>query len=203
MHYSTIPVRRTTGTTGQPDSARIVHAPRKWHARVRKSHVDVESEPRRYTQHHAQHNRHKRTPQSDPLRSWGSDTPEALCNYLAKGRRSATLGKNAWFIGNGQSPQEQPVHWKHGQSPPGGPHHQRGTGDQHHHSSRVKPTVVNGTSPAAVTTAHRQRKTTRGGYPTQVGVLWQPSKHTAVRAWEGQHPTVCLTQKATWDVWRV
>ena len=33
----------------------------------------------------------------------------------------------------------------------------KGTGHQHHLSSRVNPTMVNGTSPVAVTTAHRQR----------------------------------------------
>ena len=99
---------------------------------------------------------------------------------LAKGRHSATLGKNAWSIGNtSKAHQEQPVHWWHG--------HQRGTSHQHHRSSRVKPTMVNGTSPVAVTTA-----VTLGGDPTLVGGLWQPSQHTAGRAWEGQNSSCVL-----------
>ena len=89
---------------------------------------------------------------------------------LASGRRRATLGKNAWFIGStGKAHQEQLVHEQPGQRTPGRPPHQRSTSHQHHHSSRVKPTMVNGTSPAAATAAHRQRKTQ---YLASAQLLW-------------------------------
>ena len=47
--------------------------------------------------------------------------------------------------------------------------HQRCTSHQHHHSSRVEPTMVNGASPVTVTTAHRQREPNTWWVPNSRG----------------------------------
>ena len=112
----------------------------------------------------------------------GDQAPQKhVVTTLARGKRSATLRKNAWFIGNtDKAHQEQPVHCSHGQRPPRGPPHQRGTGHPHHHSSRVEPTMVNGTSPEAVTTADREREPNTWWVPNSRG-LWQPSQQAYSR----------------------
>ena len=70
-------------------------------------------------------------PQSNPLRPWDQTPHKHGVTTQVKDRRSATSGKYAWFITRAKPTED----------------HQQSTSHRQNHSSRVKTTLVNGTSP--------------------------------------------------------